>query len=246
MTRIRISTNYGDMTVRLYDETPLHRDNFIRLVKEGFYEGTLFHRVIKGFMIQGGDPDSKNAPKGKTLGAGDVGYTVPAEFVPGLFHKRGALCAARQGDQVNPERRSSGCQFYIVWGEKYSGGKVDQLERQSQMQALRDVFSSLASEHRDEILEMRRKRDREGLMDLQQRLEAEANAIVVEKGLGHMPEERKKAYMEQGGTPFLDGQYTVFGELESGLDIVEKIQNVETDASDRPVEDVMIMSATIL
>ncbi len=117
MTKIRISTNYGDLVVKLYDQTPLHRDNFIKLVKEGFYEGTLFHRVIKGFMIQGGDPDSKGAPKGKRLGSGDVGYTIPAEIEPSLFHKRGALCAARQGDQVNPERRSSGCQFYIVWGE---------------------------------------------------------------------------------------------------------------------------------
>ncbi len=246
MTRIRISTNYGDLVVKLYDETPLHRDNFIKLVKEGFYEGTLFHRVIKGFMIQGGDPDSKGAPKGKRLGTGDVGYTVPAEFVPSLFHKRGALCAARQGDQVNPERRSSGCQFYIVWGEKYNDSKMDQLDRQCQMQALNSVFSKLASEHRDEILQMRRDRNREALMDLQQQLEAEANAIVVEKGLGRLSEERRNAYKTVGGTPFLDDQYTVFGELEEGFDIVEKIQGVQTDEADRPLEDVKILSATVI
>lgn len=246
MTKVKISTNYGDIVAKLYDETPLHRDNFIKLVKDGFYEGTLFHRVIKGFMIQGGDPESKDAPKGKRLGSGDVGYTVPAEFVPGLFHRRGALCAARQGDQVNPERRSSGCQFYIVWGEKYSDGKMDQLDRQCQMQALQSVFSSLASQHRDEILRLRKERDREGLMDLQQRLEAEANAIVVEKGLGRISKEQREAYRTEGGTPFLDGQYTVFGELESGFDVVEAIQNVQTDEADRPLEDIKILSATII
>ena len=246
MTKIRISTNYGDLVVKLYDQTPLHRDNFIKLVKEGFYEGTLFHRVIKGFMIQGGDPDSKGAPKGKRLGSGDVGYTIPAEIEPSLFHKRGALCAARQGDQVNPERRSSGCQFYIVWGEKFSGSKMDQMDRQYQMQAINEVFSQLASQHRDEIMQMRRDRNRDALMELQQQLEAEANAIVVEKGLGRIPEERRNAYMSEGGTPFLDNQYTVFGELESGFDIVEKIQNVQTEEADRPLEDVKILSATII
>lgn len=246
MTKIRISTNYGDLVVKLYDQTPLHRDNFIKLVKEGFYEGTLFHRVIKGFMIQGGDPDSKGAPKGKRLGSGDAGYTIPAEIEPSLFHKRGALCAARQGDQVNPERRSSGCQFYIVWGEKFSGSKMDQMDRQYQMQAINEVFSQLASQHRDEIMQMRRDRNRDALMELQQQLEAEANAIVVEKGLGRIPEERRNAYMSEGGTPFLDNQYTVFGELESGFDIVEKIQNVQTDEADRPLEDVKILSATII
>ena len=114
MAGVKIETSYGDIVLKLYDETPLHRDNFLKLVGEGFYDGTLFHRVIKEFMIQGGDPDSKGAPKNKSLGAGDVGYTIPAEFNPALYHKRGALAAARQGDNVNPERRSSGCQFYIV------------------------------------------------------------------------------------------------------------------------------------
>lgn len=156
------------------------------------------------------------------------------------------MCAARQGDQVNPERRSSGCQFYIVWGEKFSGSKMDQMDRQYQMQAINEVFSKLASQHRDEIMQMRRDRNRDALMELQQQLEAEANAIVVEKGLGRIPEERRNAYMSEGGTPFLDNQYTVFGELESGFDIVEKIQNVQTDEADRPLEDVKILSATII
>lgn len=228
----------GDIVVRLYDETPAHRDNFLKLAGEGFFDGTLFHRVIKEFMIQGGDPDSKGAPKGKQLGCGDVGYTLPAEFNPALFHKRGALSAARQGDQVNPERRSSGCQFYIVWGKKYSEGQMGQLERQAQMQAVQSAFNTLAMQHRDEILQLRRNRDRDGLMALQDQLEAEANAIVIEQGLGRMTPEMKQAYTTVGGTPFLDGQYTVFGEVEEGLDIVGKIQEVSTDGNDRPQKDI--------
>lgn len=245
MAKVKISTSLGDIVVRLYDETPAHRDNFLKLVKEGFYDGTLFHRVIKDFMIQGGDPDSKGAPKGKQLGCGDVGYTIPAEFNPALFHKRGALSAARQGDQVNPERRSSGCQFYIVWGKTYSKGQMDQLAHQAQMQALQSVFNSLAMEHRDDIIKMRKNRDQAGLSALQDQLEAEANAIVIEKGLGRMSDEMKEAYANVGGTPFLDGQYTVFGEVEEGLEVVGKIQEVATDGNDRPLAD-LSMKAEIL
>lgn len=238
MAKVKISTSLGDIVVRLYDETPAHRDNFLKLAREGFYDGTLFHRVIKEFMIQGGDPDSKGAPAGKQLGCGDVGYTIPAEFNPSLFHKRGALSAARQGDQVNPERRSSGCQFYIVWGKTYSEGQMGQLERQSQMQALQSAFDGLVMQHRDEIIRMRKERDRAGLSALQDQLEAEANAIVNEKGLGKLSDEQKKVYSTIGGTPFLDGQYTVFGEVESGLETVGKIQEAATDGSDRPLEDI--------
>ena len=238
MAKIRISTPKGDILVRLYDETPLHRDNIIKLAKEGFYDGTLFHRVIKEFMIQGGDPDSKGAPKGRSLGAGDVGYTIPAEFNPALFHKRGALAAARQGDQVNPERRSSGCQFYIVWGKKYSEGQVGQLARQMEMQAAQGVFDGLVREHKSEIMDLRRNRDREGLMALQEQLQAETEAIVREKGLGKMSPEQKTAYTTIGGTPFLDGQYTVFGEVEEGLEVVAAIQEVATDGNDRPAADI--------
>lgn len=238
MAKVKISTSLGDIVVRLYDETPAHRDNFLKLAREGFYDGTIFHRVIKDFMIQGGDPDSKGAPKGAQLGCGDAGYTLPAEFDPALFHKRGALAAARQGDQVNPERRSSGCQFYIVWGKTYSKGQIDQLARQMQMQAVQGVFNELVMAHKAEVLEMRRNRDREGLMALQEQLEAEANAVVIEKGLGRMPKEAVEAYSTVGGTPFLDGQYTVFGEVEEGLDVVGKIIAVSTDGNDRPLEDI--------
>ena len=245
MAKVKISTSFGDIVARLYDETPLHRDNFIKLAKEGFYDGTLFHRVIKDFMIQGGDPDSKGAPKGRQLGAGDAGYTIPAEFVPTLYHKKGALAAARQGDQVNPERRSSGCQFYIVWGKTYNEGQVRQLEHQMFMQAQQQVFNSLAMERRSQIMDLRRNRDQAGLSALQDELVAMTEAIVTEKGLGKMSDEQKEIYRTVGGTPFLDGQYTVFGEVEEGLDIVGKIQEAATDANDRPEEDIA-MKVTVL
>ena len=138
--KVKIQTTLGDIIVRLYDETPLHRDNFIKLVKEGYYNGTLFHRVIKDFMIQGGDPDSKGAPAGKHLGVGGPSYTLDAEIKPGLFHKRGALAAARQGDEVNPERKSSGSQFYIVWGKVYNQSQLGQLAKQLEIQEAQKIF----------------------------------------------------------------------------------------------------------
>lgn len=245
MAKVNISTSFGDIVVRLYDETPAHRDNFLKLAREGFYDGTLFHRVIKDFMIQGGDPESKGAPKGKQLGSGDAGYTLPAEFNPALFHKRGALSAARLGDNVNPERRSSGCQFYIVWGSKYSQGQLGQFEKQSFMQAQQSVFDSLVRKNREKVMQLRRNRDQAGLMELQNELIAETEAIVKEQGLGKLSEAQKEAYTTVGGTPFLDGQYTVFGEVESGLEIVGKIQEVSTDGNDRPQKDIE-MKVTVI
>lgn len=245
MAKVKITTSYGDIVVRLYDETPVHRDNFLKLATEGTLDGTLFHRVIKDFMIQGGDPESKGAAKGRMLGSGDVGYTLEAEFNPALYHKRGALSAARQGDNVNPERRSSGCQFYIVWGQKYSAGQLGQLEKQMMMQAQQSVFNNLAMEHRAEIMDMRRNRDAAGLQALQDKLVGQMNAIIKEQGLGKMTAEQKTVYTEIGGTPFLDGQYTVFGEVEEGLELVGKIQEVATDGNDRPLEDIA-MTVTVL
>lgn len=239
MTKVRIKTTEGDIVVRLYDETPKHRDNFVRLVKDGFFDRTLFHRVIKDFMIQGGDPDSKGAPKGKMLGTGGPGYTIPAEFVyPKLFHKRGALSAARLGDEINPERESSGSQFYIVWGKVYKPQELKQMERQMEMQQQHTVFNQLAKGHRTEIMNFRRNRDRAGLQQLQDRLVEETQQKIKEIGAPKYTDEQVKAYTTIGGTPFLDNQYTVFGEVEEGLDVVEKIQNVETLRGDRPKKDV--------
>ena len=243
---VRISTNLGDIVVRLYDETPEHRDNFLKLAREGYYDSTLFHRVIKDFMIQGGDPDSKGAPAGQQLGSGGPGYTVPAEFVyPKYFHKRGVLSAARQADQVNPERRSSGSQFYIVWGKPYTEGQLNQLAAQLDGQRGQQIFNELAAQHRDSIQAMYQRGDQKGLMELQNRLAAETDKILKEtQGFTFTPEQ-KEAYTTVGGTPFLDNQYTVFGEVVEGLDVVEKIQLVATGKADRPKEDV-VMTVTVL
>lgn len=246
-TKLKIETTAGDIVVKLYNETPQHRDNFIKLAEDGTYEGTLFHRVIKDFMIQAGDPESKNAPKGKMLGAGDVGYTVPAEFVyPKYFHKKGALSAARQGDNVNPQKASSGCQFYIVTGKVYNDSTLLGMEEQMNQRRFNNLFNELASKHAKEIYKMRKANDQDGLMDLQDTLIAQ-----VEKQLAGQPEfrftpEQVKAYTTVGGTPHLDGEYTVFGEVLEGMDVVDKIQRVKTDRNDRPEEDVKIVKVEVL
>lgn len=233
--KVKIETTLGDITVRLYDETPIHRDNFIKLVKEGYYDGTLFHRVIKDFMIQGGDPDSKGAPAGKMLGVGGPDYTLEAEIKDNLYHKRGALAAARQGDEVNPERRSSGSQFYIVWGQVYKENQLNQLGKQIRMQKVQDAFNDLAKARREEIMQMRRERNRAGLQELQDQLIAEAENKVGKQGL---TDQQMQLYSTVGGTPHLDGQYTVFGEVEEGLNVVEQIQNTATGRADRPTNDI--------
>ena len=240
--RVKIETMLGDIVVRLYDETPIHRDNFVKLAKEGYYDGTLFHRVIKNFMIQGGDPDSKGAPAGKMLGVGGPDYTLQAEIQDGLFHKRGALAAARQGDEVNPERRSSGSQFYIVWGQVYNENQLRQFSKQLRMQKVQDVFHALASDHRAEIMQMRREKNRAGLQELQDKLVAEAGSQVGSDGL---TENQMKLYSTIGGTPHLDGQYTVFGEVEEGLDVVELIQGSATGRADRPLDDIEMRMVVI-
>ena len=200
--KILLETTMGNITLALYDQTPKHRDNFAELVKKGFYDGLLFHRVIEEFMVQGGDPDSRDAAPGQRLGAGALDYTVEAEFrFPELMHKRGALAAARQGDAVNPQRRSSSCQFYIVWGTDYEPEEIDQMAMQ---------------------------------------LERYTRGQVV------LTDEVKKIYTTVGGTPHLDGQYTVFGEVVEGLDIIEQMQEVRTDRSDRPYEDIRIVKATVV
>ena len=244
-TKVRIHTTQGDITVRLYDETPHQRDNFIKLAKEGYYDGTLFHRVIANFMIQGGDPDSRQAPAGKMLGAGGPDYTIAAEIQPALFHKRGALCAARLGDEVNPNRESSGSQFYIVWGDVYKPAQLKQMEKQMKQNQEITTFNDLVTYHKDKIMEMRRNRDRAGLQELQDSLQKEAKEICKQQPVG-FTEEQMNAYTTVGGTPFLDREYTVFGEVESGMDIVEQIINVDTDPADRPKEDIVINKVTVV
>ena len=247
MSKVQIKTSLGDITVRLYDETPLHRDNFIKLAKEGYYNGTLFHRVIKNFMIQGGDPDSKGAAAGVQLGTGGPGYTVPAEFVyPQYFHKKGALAAARQSDQVNPEKKSSGSQFYIVTGEVYSAGKLTQLEKQLEQRMLQSIFDSLVVENRDKILQLRRNRDQAGIAAIQEQLQKDTFAKAKEMDKPKFTDAQREAYTTVGGTPFLDNDYTVFGEVEEGMDVIDAIQNVATGAGDRPNNDVVMIEVNVI
>jgi len=188
ITRVRISTDYGEIRIVLYNETKLHRDNFIRLVSSGYYDGQIFHRLIKDFMIQGGDPNSKNAGPGEILGQGGPGYTIPAEIMPKYFHKKGALAAARMGDAVNPARSSSGSQFYIIQGKVFTKAQLDLMEERK----LHPVFTAAEIE----------------------------------------------AYTKLGGSPHLDGAYTVFGEVEYCMDVLEKLMNTPTDSNDRPLQDI--------
>ena len=245
MAKIKIETQKGDIVVRLYDETPKHRDNMLKLIGEGYYDGTLFHRVIKDFMIQGGDPESKGAPAGKHLGAGGPDYTIEAEIKPDLFHKRGALCAARLGDEVNPNKESSCSQFYIVSGDVYKTAQLKQMEKQMKQNQEITTFNDLVTYHKDKIMEMRRNRDRAGLQELQDSLQKEAKEICKQQPVV-FTEEQMNAYTTVGGTPFLDREYTVFGEVESGMDIVEQIINVDTDPADRPKEDIVINKVTVV
>ena len=244
-TVLKIETSMGDIKVKLYNEK--HRDNFIKLAKDGTYNGTLFHRVIKDFMVQAGDPESKNAPKGKMLGSGDVGYTVPAEFVyPKYFHKKGALSAARQGDEVNPKKESSGCQFYIVTGKVFNDSTLLNMEQQKNQNKVTEAFNALAQKHMKEIYKMRKANDQDGLYALQDTLFIQAEAEAAKQPDFHFTPEQIKAYTTVGGTPHLDGEYTVFGEVVEGMDIVDKIQQVKTDRSDRPEEDVKIINVSVI
>lgn len=191
---VRIETEFGDMVVWLYDATPKHRDNFLKLAEQGFYDSLLFHRVIEGFMIQGGDPNSKNATADQQLGSGGPGYTVEAEFVDSLIHVKGALSAARLGDQVNPQKASSGSQFYIVQGREVNDRDLDMVEART--------------------------------------------------GFKYAPEQRQR-YLKEGGTPFLDRGYTVFGEVIEGLEVIDKIAAVQTAPGDRPLRDVSMKISVI-
>ena len=201
-SEVLLETTEGNIRIALYDETPRHRENFLNLVHNHFYDSLLFHRVIPNFMIQGGDPTSRKAQPGQSLGEGDIYYTIEPEFrLPKIYHRRGVVAAAREGDDINPEQRSSGCQFYIVWGKTYSTVDIEKV---------------------------------------QQRLDEKTNHRI------QLTQEQIQTYRKIGGTPHLDGQYTVFGEVVEGLDVVDRIQHKDTDDYDRPIYDVRIIRASVV
>lgn len=243
-TLVDIKTAAGDIRVLLYDDTPLHRDNFLKLVGENFYDSVLFHRVIKNFMIQTGDPKSKHAAPGEMLGASDPGYTIPAEIIyPKHYNKYGALAAARTGDQVNPERRSSSSQFYIVTGNKVPESSLRMYQNRAIAQERQTYWGKLCRDHGKEITALQNANDTAGLEALRQKLIAQVESAVKPVEL---PKKLVDDYASIGGAPHLDGQYTVFGEVVSGMDVVDKIQNVSTDSNDRPVDDIRIISVKVV
>ncbi len=249
-TRVLLETTFGEIELALYNETPQHRDNFLKLVNDGTYNGVLFHRVIKDFMVQTGDPSSRTATADALLGEGGPGYDIPAEIVyPKFFHKRGALAAAREGDETNPERKSSGSQFYIVTGRRFSEYQLEKMLERIVNQEKAMIFNQLAANRRSEIEAVQAMGDEMALKGLQGIIAAEAEKIYNEnhkdKPFSFTPEQ-VAAYSTIGGAPHLDGQYTVFGEVVKGMDVVDKIQNVATGAHDRPVDDVRIISAKVL
>ena len=245
-TRVLLETTLGNIEIALYNETPKHRDNFIKLVESGYYDGVLFHRVIKDFMIQTGDGNSKTAGPDTMLGDGDPGYTIEAEFVyPKYFHKRGALAAARTGDQVNPERRSSGSQFYIVTGKVYSSEELKMMTQRMGDMKKQEIFRRLLNENRAKVEALQQSQDMAGLQALQNELIQQTEAEAAQSPLT-MTDEQIDAYTSVGGTPHLDGQYTVFGEVLEGMDVVDKIQNTTTGRADRPTVDIKIKKASIV
>jgi peptidylprolyl isomerase len=251
-----LSTTQGDIGIHLYDDTPQHKANFLKLVNEGYYDGLQFHRIIKEFMIQGGDPNSRDLKYAGPLGAGDVGYMLEAEIRPARYHKRGALAAARTGDDVNPERRSSGCQFYIVQGKTYRATELEALEQQQQGQQFQAYMRTYLSrpEHRwivETINQLRgpamqhlQQADPDSFARVNAKLQqAEAElqqAFAREVAVVRYTPEQRQTYVSEGGTPFLDGGYTVFGEVVFGLDVVEAIAALPTDATDRPSTPVVM------
>lgn len=237
-SQVMIETEFGIIKIKLYDETPLHRDNFIKLINDGFYTDLIFHRVIQGFMIQGGDPNSKNAELGKQLGDGDLGYSIPAEINPKFFHRKGVLAAAREGDQKNPEKRSSASQFYILQGKVFRQSELDSMQiyleesrktgmMQAKVKAIKPELDKLNSEGKREEVMSR-------INNIRQEVFTEASKLPPLK----FSDEQRKIYTTIGGYPSLDNNYTIFGEVIEGLEVVDKIAAQATDQFNRPRKDI--------
>jgi cyclophilin family peptidyl-prolyl cis-trans isomerase len=238
-----ITTPKGDISLMLYNDTPKHRDNFLKLARQGFFDSTLFHRVINGFMIQGGDPDSRRVAPGIELGNGGPGYDIPAEILTEHFHRRGVLAAAREDDKINPKRLSSGSQFYIVQGKIFSQSDLDMIEKEQNSLTKQRIFVNIMD--RPENLKLRNqffspdaKKDSvhfRYLLDTLNKMIDKEYLLIPEFKLS---DEQRHAYTTIGGAPHLDGKYTIFGEVVSGMEIVDAIAREKTDENDRPLADI--------
>lgn len=237
-TIVSITTEFGGIKVKLYDETPEHKKNFLKLVNDGFYNDLLFHRVINNFMIQGGDPDSKNAQPGTRLGGGSPGYTVPAEIIPKYFHKKGALAAARKGGPSNPEKSSSGSQFYIIHGDVLRPGQLDTMIMSKNSRIKNDLLQENFKNATEKLNVFKANQDQEGFNLCVAEIREHVDSVYDATPKFTMSDEQKEIYSTIGGYPSLDGEYTVFGEVIEGLDVLDKIAGVEVDKNNRPKADV--------
>lgn len=247
---VLISTSYGDIRIKLYDKTPKHTNNFLKLAKEGYFDSTLFHRVIEHFMIQGGDPDSKNAKPGVMLGNGGPAYTIPAEIVPEYIHKRGVLAAAREGDDVNPLKASSGSQFYIVQGKTFTDKGLDAVEVKVEKRTKQYILGTILRKPENsrllkEFERCTQQKDSAALLKLIMQYTPEIDAIYAGTVPFKLNAEQRNIYKTIGGTPHLDGAYTVFGEVTEGMDVVDKIAAAKTDPNDRPLINIQ-MKITVI
>jgi peptidylprolyl isomerase len=241
-TTILMKTTLGDIKINLYDDTPLHRDNFIKLINSGFYEGISFHRVIKGFMIQSGDPSTRNVPIDKSADSLNT-YTIPSEFLKHHFHKKGALAAAREGINVNPEMSSSGTHFYIVQGEIFSDAELNQAEQMINNNIRQSLFNKYIRHFSDSAM-----LSGVPLSDgkVQEKASEKIFNYFTTEGFYKISDDQREVYKTSGGVPHLDGTYTVFGEVVSGLDVVDKIAEAETDQFDKPLSDIKILKIKIV
>ncbi len=234
---VEVETQYGNLKIKLYDQTPAHRDNFVKLAHQKYFDGTLFHRVIDGFMVQGGDPDSKGAKSGRHLGEGGPGYQIPAEFVPELFHKRGVLAAAREGDQNNPEKKSSGSQFYIAQGKVYTVGELDTLQMKMNGKLKSSIFKTVQMEKAEYLSKCQMEGEIEKLNEAIEQINSEVDSLFLASKIS-LTKEQIEAYTTVGGIPHLDRNYTVFGEVIEGMDLIDSIAGVKTDDFDRPLDNI--------
>lgn len=246
-TEVLIETSMGDLKVKLYNDTPNHRDNFIKLARSGAYDNMLFHRIVREFMIQTGDPSLKPEGARPTVDTTAYHYTLPAEIVyPRHFHKKGALAAARQPDSINPGRASSGTQFYIVTGKVFSPGALMELQMAIYENKVSNLYEELSHKHMKEMYLMRKRGEKEQLQALKDSILQEAEQYMSQNPPQPFNEVQKKTYATEGGAPHLDGEYTVFGEVTEGMAVAEAIEKIKTNGKERPLKEVFVKKVTVL